>query len=392
MKKILTILAIFLVFLAACAPQDHAGHSEEEHEDMADMPKETTKAPAQEVKAAESSNPIKLGVSLPLSGEAASFGDAGVAGVEFAVKEVNDAGGVNGRMIEIVYEDDKCDSTGVTALTKLVQTDNVDAIIGPVCSSAAGPGVPVVQESKTPILLIASAPHLTQGKDYVFRVYPSDAFLGKFLAKYVTEDMGKQKVALVYVKNDWGQGIRDEFVKAMEQSEAELVFEDSMNQDDTDARTLIAKVKAAKPEVVVAPLYPAGGLVFIKQAKQLGLDVPIIGGDAWDGAEVVESGEADDILIAVGNINNPDDFQSKAKALSGKETNIMTPIAYDGVKVLAQVWSEVGTDKAAVQKALTSVSHVGLSTPTIEFDEEGDLKKAEYQVKVVKDKKALVKQ
>src|SRR3990167_6450865 len=102
--------------------------------------------------------PIKIGASVPLTGEAASYGEITKAGIDLAVKEVNDAGGIDGRMIEIIYEDDKCDTTGSNVFNKLVNIDKVDAIIGPVCSSAAGPGVPIAQSGKVPTIIWASAP------------------------------------------------------------------------------------------------------------------------------------------------------------------------------------------------------------------------------------------
>src|SRR3989344_5711994 len=128
--------------------------------------------------------PIRIGASLPLTGEAASYGEITKSGIDLAVKEVNDAGGIDGRMIEIIYEDDKCDTTGSNVFNKLVNIDKVDAIIGPVCSSAAGPGVPIAQSGKVPTIIWASAPGLTKAGDYIFRTYPSDSFQGKYAAEY----------------------------------------------------------------------------------------------------------------------------------------------------------------------------------------------------------------
>ena len=146
--------------------------------------------------------PIKLGVSLPFTGEAASYGQGIVGGIELAVSEVNAAGGVNGRKLVLVKEDDKCASKeGVSAMTKLVSVDKVDAVIGPLCSAAGGASLPVAQASKTPTIFWASAPKLPKTGDYVFRTYPSDSFQGKYAAELLYNKLGKKKVAVVYVQN-----------------------------------------------------------------------------------------------------------------------------------------------------------------------------------------------
>ncbi|MBI3335780.1 MAG: ABC transporter substrate-binding protein, partial [Candidatus Portnoybacteria bacterium] len=158
------------------------------------------------------SEPIKLGYIGPLTGELADGGEAGLAGATLAVKEINDAGGVLGRQLELVAEDDKCSAEGVNAMNKLVNIDKVVAITGPDCSASGGPALPIAQKAGVPVVVRwASAPHLTKIGDYIFRVYPSDAFQGKFIAEFLYNDLGKKKAAVVYVKNDWGQGIHDVF-------------------------------------------------------------------------------------------------------------------------------------------------------------------------------------
>jgi branched-chain amino acid transport system substrate-binding protein len=105
--------------------------------------------------------PIKIGVLAPLTGEAASFGQNSLAGVNLAVKEINDQGGINGRKVEIVAEDDKCSAEGVNAINKLINVDKVIGIIGPVCSASGGPSLPIAQNNGVPAIITASAPHLT---------------------------------------------------------------------------------------------------------------------------------------------------------------------------------------------------------------------------------------
>ena len=213
---------------------------------------------------------IKIGVSLPLTGEGASLGTGVKDGIDLAVKEINDAGGVDGRKISIIYEDDKCAKDGATTITKLTSIDDVDAIIGPLCSAAGGPGLPIAQQSGTPAVIFASAPHLTQIGDYIFRIYPSDAFAGRFNAEYAYETLGKQTAAIVYVKNDYGQGLHDTFKQRYTELGGRILVDEGVAQDDTDLRTTATKVAAAKPGVLFTPMYPANGLILMKQPRKPG--------------------------------------------------------------------------------------------------------------------------
>jgi len=325
---------------------------------------------------------IKLGVILPLTGEAASYGNAGRSGVDLAIKEVNDAGGINGRMLEAIYEDDACTKQSVSAIQSLMDVKSVDAILGFVCSSAAGPAVPVAQENKMPVVIIAaSAPALTAG-DYIFRIYPSDSLQGKYQAEYLYNDLGKRKVAIVYVKNDWGQGLHDVFVQRFEELGGKVVADESVLQDQTDMRTVIMKVKASDPDAIVAPLYVVTGLAFVKQAKDAGIDVPMIGGDSFGTPDFYSKPEADGMMFTTANIATPDDFKKTIEDRGGT-MNIITPLGYDAVKIYAQVMREAGTEKSAVKDALSKGAFSGISSPTISFDSNGDLNSAVFEVKTI---------
>ena len=157
----------------------------------------------------------------------------------------------------MVVEDDRCSSAGANAISKLVSIDNVTAFIGPVCSASAGPGLPIAQNDKTPVIIIgASAPALTKIGDYIFRNYPSDTFQGKFAAEFVYNTLGKKKTAVIFVKNDWGQGIRDIFVERYKQLGGEIVYDEGVIQDATDLKTQITKAKTTNPDILYFPVYP----------------------------------------------------------------------------------------------------------------------------------------
>ncbi|AKM83901.1 TPA: hypothetical protein DCZ46_01020 [Candidatus Campbellbacteria bacterium] len=342
----------------------------------------------------ENDGPIKVGILAPLSGEAASWGENFLAGAELAKKEINDAGGVDGRMIEFVIEDDQCDSTaGVSAINKLINIDKVDVIAGPVCSSVGGPVLPIVQEKGIPSIILASAPDLTAIGDYIFRTYPSDSFQGKFGADYVFNDLGKKKVAIIYVKNDWGQGLDGSFIKRFEELGGQIVYNEGISQDTNDLRTQIGKVKASEAEILYFLGYPGNAVAGLKQMKDLALGIPVLGADALAGEEVVSSAGAEGMMYTVGKFDKPEDFVQKIKTLPGKENmevNNVAPIGYDTIKAFEGAMKIAGTNKEDIKTALSKLSIPGISTPTIEFDEVGDLKTTQANVMIIKGGKAEV--
>lgn len=335
--------------------------------------------------------PIKIGLSSPMSGEAASYGEGFYGGAALAVKEINDAGGINGRKIELVVEDDKCaPESGVSAMTKLTSIDKVVAVVGPMCSAAAGASVSIAQSAGIPTLITASAPGLTKAGNYIFRNYPSDSYQGKFSAEFVYNKLGKKKAAIIYVKNDWGQGINDTFVSRFKELGGQIVSDEGILQTATDLRTQIAKAKAANPDVLLLPIYPQNAMAGLKQIKNAALNVPIIAGDAFMDDSLLKLPEATGIILAMSKTNNPTDFQDKVKQMSGKTPNGFTPYAYDAVKTLAQVIEKVGTDPKAIISELSKTSFKGsIAVPVVEFGVDRELKTVAFDVKVIKDGKAV---
>lgn len=335
--------------------------------------------------------PIKIGLSASMTGECANYGEAFFGGAKLAVKEINDAGGINGRKIELVVEDDKCSSeVGVNAFNKLVNIDKVVAIAGPLFSPVALPGTPIAQNAGVPTMIMAAAPNLTKIGDYIFRNYPSDAFQGKFTAEFVYNNLGKRKAAVIYVKNVWGQGIKNVFIERFKQLGGEVVYDEGILQDSTDLRTQITKAKATGPDVLYFPVYPQNAVAGLKQIKEMGLDVTVVSGDVFSEDTIMKLPEAEGAIYILAKTNNPKDFQEKVRQVSGKNPDVFSPYVYDAIKILAKVIGEVGTDQKAIRDKLAKISYKdAISMPVIEFDESGDLKAAKFEVKVIKGGKAV---
>ena len=159
--------------------------------------------------------PIKIGFVGPLSGDVANLGQNIRAAVEVARDEINNQGGINGRKIQVIFEDGKCDSKAATAAgNKLINLDKVKMIVGGVCSGETLAIAPMAEKNNVILISPASTnPKVTQAGDYVFRLIPSDSFQGKFAAEYMYNTLGKRSIAVLYTKNDWGVGVSNVFKK-----------------------------------------------------------------------------------------------------------------------------------------------------------------------------------
>ena len=335
----------------------------------------------------------KVGFIGPLTGDASSIGTVNKAAVEVAVDEVNKAGGVNGKMLEVIYEDGQCDGkTANNAANKLVNVDKVVAILGGTCSGETSAFGPMAMQNKIIVMSpSSSAPPLSSLGKYFFRDYPSDAFQGKFGADYAYNTLGARKVAVVYHISDWGTGIKNVFEQEFKALGGQIVDEEGSPQTSKDYRTELTKVKGLNPDLIYMPTYPDGGTIALQQASQLGIKTKILGADAWDDPKLQKnvSGLGLYLLYTKPVSNPPDSFkQSISAKTGGNEIPVGTPNAYDNVKILAMAMSQVGTNPDALQQAIRQTKYDGVSGH-IEFDQNGDLTTASYVVSKIENGSAM---
>ncbi|MEM3154052.1 MAG: penicillin-binding protein activator [Candidatus Woesearchaeota archaeon] len=291
------ILGLLLVLLVACAP--------------AEQPKaEPTVVPVEK---------IKLGAILPLTGDAAEYGLPEKAGIEIAVEEINSAGGVNGKLLEVIFEDSKCDSKAATTATqKLVDVDGVKVIIGGACSSETIAAA-AITEPKQVVLLSPSAsnPSITTIGDFVFRTYPSDAFSASVAAEHAFKQ-GWKKSAIISEQKDYAQGLRNTFKETYNRLGGSVVADETFGPDDTDFKTQILKIVRAKPDVIaVYPQTAAKGILIIKQLRELGAKQQLIGAEILITPAAAKE-NADLLEGFIGLEPAFDDKNAKAASLFGK--------------------------------------------------------------------------
>lgn len=341
-----------------------------------------------------STESIKIGLSGALTGEVAAWGQNGLAGVVLAAKEINDKGGINGRKIEIIFEDDKAlPEESAKTFNKLVNVDKVLAIIGASGSGATAAAIDIAQNQGTPVVVaFASAPNLTKGRNYIFRVTASDSFQGKYSADFLYNKLGKKKIAVLYTKNDWGQGIADVFEKEAKALGGEVVYANGVLPTSNDLKTEIIKIKNSGAEILYCPMYPDTALVLFKQVKEMNFNLPIVCGDSIDGSDVIESPYAEGIIYTLPKVEIAADFEKKINSLDGfkdLKVTLAAPLAYDASKVLFSAVEKAGNDRVKIREALTKISYQGVSNPVIEFDENNELKNAVFQARIIKNKVSL---
>ncbi|MBW2990233.1 ABC transporter substrate-binding protein [Candidatus Woesearchaeota archaeon] len=332
--------------------------------------------------------PVKIGFLGPLSGDAAGVGQNSRAAVEIAVNEINNAGGINGRPLEVIYEDSRCNAKdAVTAAQKLVNIDGVVAIIGGFCSSETIAAAPIAEGKTVMISPGSSSPDVSYAGDYIFRTFPSDVFQGKFAAGFAYDELGARKIATLYCLSDWCVALNKRFQQEFESLGGEIILEQGYEQTTKDLRAPLIKIKDLNPDLIYFLGYTEATIIGFQQLKELEINIPVLGSDTWTDPGVQEKlgSTIDGALFAYQFTPENEEFKHKMKAHTGSdEVTVCTPNAYDATRILAGVMRKVGTNPEDIKNALYRVKYQGL-TGEITFDKYGDVNTANYVAMQFKD-------
>ena len=209
----------------------------------------------------------------------AEWGNNTKNGIDLAVEKVNNAGGINGRKLKILYEDTQgTPKNGVAAIQKLITIEKVPAVIDDSMSTQTLAMSPIAEKSKVVLLATgATAPKISEAGDYIFRIWNSDDLEGKVSAKFVYDDLKLYNAAILYINNDYGNGLESVFKKAFEKLGGRIISSESFGQGDTDFRTQLTKIKNGKPEAIYVVGYPKEIALLLKQATELKINSKVIG-------------------------------------------------------------------------------------------------------------------
>jgi branched-chain amino acid transport system substrate-binding protein len=241
---------------------------------------------------------IKIGEVNPITGAIGRYGTTCHQGIQLAIDQANSGGGVLGKKIELLTEDNQSQAGQTsTIVRKFVTQDRVVAIVGDLTSSATLEGGPIAQAAKIPMVTpLATNPKVTEIGDYIFRVCFIDEFQGRVMARFALENLKARKAAILTdTKQDYSVGLTGFFKETFVNGAGSVVRGQSYSSGDTDFRAQLTSIKAAGPDVVFLPgYYPEVGII-LKQARQLGITVPFIGCEAWDSPALLQvAGKAAD--------------------------------------------------------------------------------------------------
>lgn len=326
-----------------------------------------------------SGDTIKVGVYGDTSGSTSSFGLSTRNGIQLAFEEINAAGGVNGKKLDMIFEDDQgTPEKAKTVISKLINQDKVVAVLGEVASSNSLAAAPVAQEAKIPMITPSSTnPEVTLKGDYISRVCFIDPFQGAVMAKFAANTL-KAKTAAVLGDNssDYSKGLTQFFEQEFTKLGGQVTTKQTYAQKDQDFKAQLTQIRDQKPDVIYIPGYYGEVAIIAKQARELGMTMPLLGGDGWDSPELWKLGGAALTNAYISNhysADNPapeiQNFVKSYKAKFGVEPDSLAALAYDSAKVLADAIKRAnGTESAKLKDAINATKDFAGVTGKITLD------------------------
>lgn len=345
---------------------------------------------------------IKVGVYVDLTGQTSSFGQSTKNGIELAVEEINKSGGVNGKQIQLVIEDDQGRTEQAkTVVEKLIKQDKVVAVLGEVASSNTLAAAPVAQEAKIPMITPSSTnPKVTQVGDHIFRVCFLDDFQGSSIAKFASGKLNAKTAAILGdVNSDYSKGLTEFFEKEFTKLGGKIVAKEAYAQTDPDFKGQLTKIRDLQPDVLYIPGYYGQVGIIAKQARELGMTIPLLGGDGWDSPQLWSLGGDALKNSYITNHYSADDpnpvIQNFVKAYKAKFNNVapdsLAALAYDSAKVLADALKRAGsTDSAKLRTAINETKDFAGVTGSISINAERNAVKPAVVLEVKPETKQLL--
>ncbi len=366
-RKLLTLIIILLTlfFVIGCDYADYTGNLIKE--------KET----------------IKIGFATALTGDVGHLGQNALKAAQLAADEINAEGGINGKKIELIAEDTKCQGKeAASAVNKLIYVDKVDFIIGPCCSSAALSAAPIAESSKTILISpCASSPELTHSGNHIFRLVPSDVSKGKYAAEFIYNELNIKKVATLTCNNDYCEGLKKTFISNFKSLGGEVIISEVFPQSSTDLRSQITKIKKIQPELVYVISYTDSGISFLRQSNELELNSKILSDEMWSDTILLENTKEYNEGVMFTYTKSSDFFVLTQKMINtygnNTEASYCSPESYDAVKIISEVLKKTKNEETSiVLDELYKIDYAGYSGGK-SFDEHGDLDEAPFSVNIL---------
>ncbi len=332
---------------------------------------------------------IKIGGNLEMTGTGASYGKSAQNAIKIAFEKINSKGGVLGKKLELVVADNKSEAAEATnAMQKLNSQDKVVAVIGPnissavIASSAVNTGAKVLDISP-----MGTNPGITVGKNgktnaYNFRACFIDPFQGTVMATFAHDTLKASKVAvLIDNSSDYSKGLAQFFEENFTKAGGTIVAKESFLQKDTDFKSTLTKIKATNPDMIYVPGYYQEVGLIVKQAREMGLNVPMAGGDGWDSTKTPEIAGKDALNNTYfSSLYSPDDasdlnkeFVAAYEKVYQEKPDVFAALAYDSALLVAEALKNANsTEPAKIAEAMAKIKGLKGVSGSVTFDAKHD--------------------
>ena len=334
--------------------------------------------------AAANADKYVIGASFELTGNVANYGKSTLSGLKLAVDQVNKAGGVNGKQLVVVESDNKSEpAESGNSVTKLITQDKVVAVVGPATSGCVFAATPVVTSNKVPLIApCATAPAITvdngQVKEFIFRACFIDPFQGRVMAEFADKTLGVKNVAILHdASSDYSKGLAEVFEKTLNEKGGKVVAKEAFLSKDIDFKAALTKIKAANPEAIYIPGYYEEVAKIIKQTREIGLNVPLIG---WDSPKLVEIAGPEALnntyfssaFSVQDQTESVQKFIADYKAMYQKDPDIFCMQGYNAGLVLADALKRAGdgADGTKLAAAIAATKDLPVASGKLTYDKD----------------------
>lgn len=346
-------------------------------------------------------NEILVGEYGSMTGNNATFGLSTNKGIRMAFDEINEKGGIKGKKIKLISLDDQGKpEEAAAAVTRLITQNKVVAVIGEVASSLTKAAAPIAQQHKIPMISPSSTnPEVTKIGEYIFRVCFIDPFQGLVMAKFANENLKIKKVAILRdVKNDYSVGLADVFAEEFKKMGGEIVADLSYQANDIDFKAQLTQVRSKKPEAIFVPGYYTEVGLIAQQAQQLGIKVPLLGGDGWDSVKLHEIGKKaingsyySNHYTTESTDSTVQSFITKFKTKFNEVPDGLAALGYDAAIILAQAMERAkDLNPTSIRDEIAKTKDFPGVTGKITLNEERNAVKSAVVVQVEDEKRKFV--
>lgn len=326
---------------------------------------------------------IKIGAILPLTGDAAIYGQELKNGIDLALDEINTRGGIKGKLIKVIYEDDAGDAKGgVAAINKLIKIEKVPVIIGGAMSSVAMSIAPIAQNEKTVFLSpTATAPALSNAGKYFFRIWPSDNYDGQIMADFAFNKLNLRRISILYVNSDYGKGIEEVFSSEFKKYGGKVISSEGYELGTKDFRSHLTKIKSLSPDAIYLPGYYKELSGILRQIKELRIKSKLLSVNSFYDPKLINiAGNAAEGAIFTYPLYDAEseesvikEFVSKFNKKYGKKPDAFAVQGYDAMNIVGYAIEHGGNTNDAIQKAMSTINDYQGVGGKMSFDKNGDV-------------------